>query len=155
MVYFIQTVVKYLSLLRMAQTGFSAPKDANEVEKVMTECHEEILLIFQLQPMDTADMLLSKHLITKEVYQKLLYVQDTNTNKARQMILNVEMKIQNNPQYFKCFLEILRNDDAARSLVTKLEKSGKRISCVHQMNHWLGRPFQIKYSSHFSFICLS
>ena len=137
--------VKYLSLFRMAQTGFPAPKDANEVEKVMRECHKEILHVFQLQPMDTADTLLSKHLITEELYGKLLSVPDSDTNKARQMVLNVKMKIKNNPQDFIYFLEVLRNNDAARSLVTKLEKSGKIMSYVHQMNYWLVRPFQIKY----------
>ena len=118
-------------MFRMTQT---APKDANEVGKVMTECHNEILNVFQLQPMDTADMLLSKCLITEEVYGKLLSVPDSDTNKARQIVLNVKMKIQNNPQDFKLFLEVLRNNDAARSLVTKLEKSGKIMSYVHQMN---------------------
>ena len=103
----------------MALTGFAAPEDA------MTECHEEILHIFQLHPMNIADKLLSKHLITEEVYEKM-FVLDSDIKKARQMALNVKRIIQNNPQYFKVFLEILRSNDAARSLVTKLEESGKR-----------------------------
>ena len=118
----------------MAENGFPAPKDANEVEKVMRECHKEILLVFELQPMDTADTLFSKYLISEEAYERLLSLQDLGINKARQMIIDVKKKIKNNPQDFMVFLEVLRDNDAARSLVTKLEKSGKRIYCVYQMN---------------------
>ena len=103
----------------MSLTGFAAPEDA------MTECHEEILHFFEVQPMNIADKLLPKHLITEEVYDKLS-VSDTDINKARQMALNVKRKIRSNPQYFKVFLDVLRNYNDAISLVTKLEKSGKR-----------------------------
>ena len=106
-------------MFRMSLTGIAAPEDA------MTEFHEEILNFFQVQPMNIADKLLSKYLITEEVYEKI-FVQDSDVNKARQMALNVKRKIRNNPQYFKVFLEVLRNYYDAISLVTKLEKSGKR-----------------------------
>ena len=138
MVYFIH-VVKCLSLFRMELTGFAAPKNADEVEIIMRECHKEILYFFQLQPMDTADTLWSKHLITEEIYVKLLSVPDSDINKARQMVLNVKMIIQNNPQNYKVFLEFLRNDTEAKSLVTKLEKSGKRKSYILYIDELLVR----------------
>ena len=113
-------------MYRMALTGFAVPIDAEEVEKIMRKFHEEILQFFQLQPMDIADTLWSKHLVTEEVYEKLLSVPDSDINKARQMALNVKKLIQINPQSFDNFLEVLRNNDAAKILLTKIEKSGKR-----------------------------
>ena len=93
-------------------------------QQIMEERHKDIISYFQIQPMTTADALLSKHLITGEIYDKLL-VPDSDINKARLLAVSVKKRVLTNPMnLFTSFLEVLKMDELMTELAVKLEASG-------------------------------
>lgn len=56
-----------------------------------------------------ADKCHGKRLITEETYDNVTGCEKNNNNKARQLLRNISVEIQENPKQFDCLLEVLKD----------------------------------------------
>ncbi len=79
--------------------------------KVMLSCGEKIVEGLSRNPKAIALMLLAKELILIDVYQKIIELNETNTDRARRLHLKVLKVVEQSPEKYDFFVEVFQQQN--------------------------------------------
>ena len=101
-----------------------------EVKSISKQTHD-LTTALSNDPLGVAGRLLSKELICREVYSKMLTDSYTPAKKAAILIEAVRNMVEIAPAKFQCFLEILSEVVCAKEVVERLRSTYQSESLAH------------------------
>ena len=103
-----------------------------EVKSILKQTHD-LTTALSNDPLGVAGRLLSKELICREVYSKMLIGSYTPAEKAAILVEAVENTVEIAPVKFQVFLEILSNSEqvCAKEVVERLRSTYQSESLTH------------------------
>ena len=93
-----------------------------EVKSILKQTHD-LTTALSNDPLGVAGILLSKELICREVYSKMLIDSYTPAKKAAILIEAVGNTVEIAPAKFQCFLEVLSEQVGAKEVVERLRST--------------------------------
>ena len=105
-----------------------------EVKSILKQTHD-LTTALSNDSLGVAGILLSKELICREVYSKMLIDSYTPAKKAAILVEAVGNSIEITPAKFQCFLDILSEQVCAKEVVEKLH-STYQGEFTHDLVFW-------------------
>ena len=107
--------------------------------KTLNDCNDKLITALSLEPSNIASELLAKSLIPSTIMEEMQVLGITDRKKASQLVTAVRSAVEINPQNYRVFISVLKNEPSRQDMV-------KILTASYQSSKWEYNILAILYA---------